>query len=305
MASTGKDGTIRVWDLQAGRASRTWTIPGGSQGQSIAFSIDGRWLASGNYRNGKVYVWRVEDGEPMLEFGGGAGAEGTWTCAFSPDGRMLVAAGDGTRGWELTPRAAAGNKPQLAAREVFKSPGIARNLQFHPTGKWIGFEGSIRQNGKLLAGSFTRGLEPQSGIELVHAHSSAVQTLGIADGGRALVHMTKERILIFSHPQSREVFRQLPTLTSNETASTILRNFQVSADGTRVATANHNGRGIDITELAGGRRLYTLPDEDAPIWWLAWHPDGRQLAVARSDGDISLWDLPKVESLLAEVGLAP
>ena len=75
--------------------------------------------------------------------------------------------------------------------------------------------------------------------------------------------------------------------------------------GSKVAVANHNGRGVNIHDLASGRRLYSLPDDQGSIWWLAWHPDGRHLAVARGNGDISLWNLTEVEAVLAQVGLAP
>jgi WD40 repeat protein len=47
-----------------------------------------------------------------------------------------------------------------------------------------------------------------------------------------------------------------------------------------------------------------LPDETSVIWWLAWHPDGKRLAVARENGDISIWNLPEVEAAIAEAGLA-
>jgi tricorn protease-like protein len=73
----------------------------------------------------------------------------------------------------------------------------------------------------------------------------------------------------------------------------------------RQALANYNGRGVNIYDLASGRRLYSLPDDLGSIWWLAWHPDGRHLAVARDNGGVSLWNLTEMEALLAKVGLAP
>jgi WD40 repeat protein len=72
-----------------------------------------------------------------------------------------------------------------------------------------------------------------------------------------------------------------------------------------LAEANCSGRGVNIYDLASGRRLYSLPDVPGSIWCLAWHPDGRHRAVARGDGDISIWNLTEVEGLLAKVGRAP
>ncbi len=72
-----------------------------------------------------------------------------------------------------------------------------------------------------------------------------------------------------------------------------------------LAAANHEGRRVNFYDVASGRRLYSLPDEPIVIWWLAWHPDGRRLAVGRENGDISIWNLPEVEAAIARAGLAP
>jgi WD40 repeat protein len=306
IASTGKDGMIRVRDTKSGKMRHTWTVPGGDQGQTIAFSPDGRWLASGNYQNDQVLVWALDDGRQTLVLGDGKrGSEGTWSLGFSPDGGVLVAAGSGLRGWRLLPPGAGATGPSLEACPIFDERGNARNLRFHPGGKRVGCEGVFLREGKRLVGSFIRGIEPQDGLELIDPHNYTVQTLDFDTAGGNLIHMTRDRILQFHDLQTRVPTRKLSSLSASEVSSTYILNFRVSPDGTRVAISNYNGRGVNVHDLASGRRLYTLPDDPGPIWWLAWHPDGRQLAVARGDGDISLWILSEVEKVLAEVGLAP
>ncbi len=306
IASTGKDAVIRIYENQTGKILHTWPIPRGEQGQTVAFSPDGRWLASGNYQNNQVLVWALDDGRPVLVLGDGRSpSKGTWTCSFSPDGRVLVAAGDGVRGWQLVARTGGATEPPLEARALFhvRDPDDARNLQFHPTGKWIGFEATLRRDGKTWAGSFIRGLEPADEPKPVDPHNFAVQSLGVDTAGGTLLHMTRDRMLHFHDPQSHASVRAFSSLSAGETSSTYVANLRVSPDGSKVAVANHSGRGVNIHDLASGRRLYTLPDDPGSIWWLAWHPDGRHLAVARGDGDISLWSLAEVEAALAEVGL--
>jgi WD40 repeat protein/predicted Ser/Thr protein kinase len=305
VASTGKDETIRIWDSVTGKPLQVWEDH--LEGQTVCFSPDGRWLASGNYRNNQVLVWSIEDGRRVLALGDEPPrGNGTWSCAFSPDGKILLAAGDGLRAWKLVPLRAGTIGARLEARHLFSDPGEARNLQIHPTGNWVGFQATIARAGQYLQGSFTRGLDPRDEPQLADRHSYAVQTLGFVDAGRALVNMdNKDRSLRFWDVQSRRIVRVLPTLAAGESASTYVVNMGVSPDGSKVAVANHNGLGVNIYDLASGRRLYSLPDEPGAIWWLAWDPDNRRLAVSRGNGDISLWNLTEVESVVKQAGLAP
>jgi len=308
VASTGKDGVIRIWDSRTGRQLQAWEGQGQRVvGQAVCFSPDGRWLASGNGVNNQVLVWSIEEGRTILALADGKpGSAGTWTCLFSPDGKTLVVAGDGIRAWELTDSTADTAAPSLEARVLFHDRGMARNLQMDSTGTWIGFQGTMRRDGQNLSGSFARSMNPQEPAELADRHKSAVQTLGLSARDHTLVHMSQDdRSLHFWDPKSHQIVRTLPTLALGESSSTYIGNFRVSPDGSKVAVANHNGRGVNIHDLASGRRLYSLPDDPGSVWWVAWHPDNRHLAVSRSNGDISLWNLTAVEDLLAKVGLAP
>ena len=305
VASTGKDETIRIWDSATGNPLQVWEDQR-VEGQTICFSPEGRWLASGNYRNNQIIVRSIADGQQVLVLGDEPpGGSGTWSSAFSPDGKILLAAGDGLRAWELVPRAGSAIGAPFEARPLFRDPVYSRNLQIDPTGKQLAFEGSVRRDGRDLNGSFIRGLEPRNEPELADSHAWAVQTLGFVDGGRTLLNMDKDRTLHFWDVQSRQMVRTVSTLAKGESASTQIGNIRVSPDGSKVAVVNHNGLGINIYDLVSGRRLYSLPDETGSIWWLAWDPDNHRLAVSRSDGDISLWNLTAVESVLRQAGLAP
>jgi WD40 repeat protein len=303
IASSGKDQTIRLWDAVTGKPLQMWKAPL-AEGQTLCFSPDGRWLASGSYRDNQIVVWSVEDGQQLLTLGG-SGGSGTWSCSFSPDGKILLAAGDGLRAWELRPRSVGATGPHLEAHQLFKAPGNFRNLQIDPTGKWVGFQGNLGRNGKELSGSFIMGLVSPSEPRLTGGPDWSVQTLGIADNGRTLLSMDGARTLHFWDLQSRRLVRTLPTLGLGESALTYVGNLRVSPDGSQVAIANHNGLGVNVYDLSSGRRRCCLPDETGSVWWLAWHPDGRHLAVSRGNGEISLWNLAEVEAVLAKAGLAP
>jgi len=67
-------------------------------------------------------------------------------------------------------------------------------------------------------------------------------------------------------------------------------------------TAGVQGLTFGIQGLGG---LYSLPDDNGSVWWLAWSADSGKLAVSRSNGEISVWKLPEIERVLAGLGLNP
>ncbi len=101
IATGGRDGTARVWDVASGRQVRA--LPGHLGWlMSVAFSADGRTLAVANWRN--VRLWEVATGQERKRL---AGHEGDVTAlAFAPDGRTMVSGGSETTAlvWDLTGR---------------------------------------------------------------------------------------------------------------------------------------------------------------------------------------------------------
>jgi dipeptidyl aminopeptidase/acylaminoacyl peptidase len=87
--TTDLDGTILLWDLAAQREHMVLHQP--SPVTSIAFSPDGRWLATGGGRfDQSVFLWDLSTGKPraLLEHGRGPAV----ALAFSPDGATLASA---------------------------------------------------------------------------------------------------------------------------------------------------------------------------------------------------------------------
>jgi len=81
-------------------------------------------------------------------------------------------------------------------------------------------------------------------------------------------------------------------------------NFRISPDGTMVAVINGSGRGVNIVSIDTAEGLYALPDDGGSVWWLAWSPDSRRVAVSRSEGDISIWNLDAAAALAEAAGVA-
>jgi WD40 repeat protein len=132
--------------------------------------------------------------------------------------------------------------------------------------------------------------------------AASVQCATFTPDGRQLLMMNR----------SREVVT-LDVATGNKVSSfqtSKAKNAQafdymicLCPDGSKLAISSESERGVDIWDYKTGTRLYSLPDEAGTVYWLAWSPDSRRVAIARDNGKIAIWDLDTVGQILAKLGL--
>jgi WD40 repeat protein len=100
LATAGRDGVVRLWDVATRRQTGQVTI-GGSVPAAVAVSPDGTKLATAD-ADGAVRLWdtvtQQRIGPPMT-----AGPQPVYAVAFTPDGTKLASTGaDGTaRTWDV------------------------------------------------------------------------------------------------------------------------------------------------------------------------------------------------------------
>lgn len=129
LASANGDLTVSLWDFESGKIVRTLpaqqVIATGSQ--AVMFAPDGKALATGGFRDGKVRIWDVQTGRMIRQFGT---KEGMVMClAFAPDGKTITSVERGeVRLWEV------GTGKQL--RKWPDGP-IRSGLAFTPDGKTL------------------------------------------------------------------------------------------------------------------------------------------------------------------------
>ena len=108
------DNKVRIYDAESGRQLKVLKGHGkgpiflGSAVFSVAFSPDGRWLASGGH-DGQVIVWEVESGKTVLK----ANIKSqpiVWSVAFSQNSKLVAGGFEGVgpvRGvgvWQVEPK---------------------------------------------------------------------------------------------------------------------------------------------------------------------------------------------------------
>lgn len=98
--SGGSDGTMRLWDIEAGRELHRFEGHRGAV-YGVAFGPDGRRAVSCG-KGGTLRLWDVEGGR-QLQFITGMSKGDIYSVAFAPDGQRVVCGGsDGTVGlWNI------------------------------------------------------------------------------------------------------------------------------------------------------------------------------------------------------------
>jgi WD40 repeat protein/serine/threonine protein kinase len=89
LVTASVDGSVQVWDLDAGRQARTFKAHE-SGVLTLSCSRDGRLAAAG--ADGTINLWDLETGRPLRALEGHAGS--VHCVAWSPDGRRLASCGN-------------------------------------------------------------------------------------------------------------------------------------------------------------------------------------------------------------------
>ncbi len=257
-------------------ASDLLTLGGhGDQVSCVAFSPDGRWLASATgawhgTRPAEVKLWDAATGQLLRTFDGTvAPIRG---LAFSPDGRRLATASytfrSGIRGgvtvWDVTTGRPVG--------DVLGNTVGAFSVAFSPDGRSLATGGA---DGRVQLWDSATG-EHRADLSQ-HDKGQGVYGLAFSPDGQTVASGAWNGTLRLWDLGAKQE-RKLSGIKD-------VRSVAFSPDGRHVATASFI-HGVMVWDVTSGQPVVTHPVHANPVKAVAFCPDGRSLASADSSGTV-------------------
>ncbi len=304
---------------------------------TVAFSPDGRWLASG-YADGAVVLWDMAGKREPLSLTGHTGP--VHAVAFSPDGRHLASGGECAPDSSGPPTGEVLLWDVAAGRKEFSLSGHKTpvlSLAFSPKGNLLAAAGGLADRNP--APGELKVWDPGTRREAFSLADPGpcVQAVAFSPDGRRLAAGTKDQrvriwdltkpdtapdrkrhggdvsSLAFSPDSQRLVVAGLDRavlvheLSGSEAEPVSLEGHSgnvtsvaFSPDGKCVASAG-NDRVVRIWDLAT-KRARALPGHTGNVTSVAFSPDGWRLASAGWEGAVKIWDAAGTGEALALVG---
>jgi WD40 repeat protein len=263
-----QDGTIQLWGVADKILARSFTNEHYQAVYSLAFSPDGKSLASAGYDQ-KVIVWNVRDGtkrfDPIYD------SAGVTSVQFSPDGKQLL-----TVGAQVTLTDLSGDFPTTS--KTLNLPDLyLYKAVYSPDGKTI----AVTAGTNVIlwkpdaVGRFSQTLDAQT---------ETVRGVAFSPDGKQVASASQDGSL---------------TLWDSATGDTNWRyddpngsgwlSVAFSPDGKQVVSGNENGNAT-IFDVADGTILQTLTGHTSWVMSIAYSPDGTKIASGSSDSSIIVWD---------------
>ncbi|MGV9601330.1 nSTAND1 domain-containing NTPase [Streptosporangium sandarakinum] len=273
LASSGGDGTVRLWDVDTGKQSGAPLTGHTGPVASVAFSRDGTRLASGG-PDKTVRIWDVATGKQIgAPLTGHTDAVGS--VAFSRDGTRLASSGaDGTvRLWDVA------TGKQIGAPLTGHTDSVT-SVAFSRDGTRLASSG--RDRTVRLWDVATRR---QSGVPLT-GHTGWVSSVAFSPDGTRLASSGGDgTVRLWDVATGRQIGAPLTGHTGE------VYSVAFSRDGTRLASSGED-KTVRLWDVATGRQIGApLTGHTGWVASVVFSPDGTRLASSGEDKTVRIWDV--------------
>jgi WD40 repeat protein len=314
LATSGSDGTIRVWDRATGKETKCFVVSKDDHVNCVTFSPDGKTLAFGrgsphrcdfgllNAESGKI-VHRMFTGKWPVH-----------SLIFTPDGKSLISGDyDSILIWDTTtpdtcervnlPRddkkrpsistlALAADGKTLAVATDFRNLLVLWDLTAKKElRRWeakVGWALALSPDGKILASTnpdrSLRLWDTATGKELAElkGHTDTIWTVAFSPDGKLLASAGDDGTIRLWDPVSGKEQHRFGQHYGH------VRSLAFSPDGKTLVSA---GSKIALWDVATQKDLLPTPGHKDGVFALALSPDGKTLASTGFDQTLRFWDL--------------
>jgi WD40 repeat protein len=280
LATAGDNGPVRLWNTATGQQIGK---PFGSDtdgATSVAFSPDGKILATSGGTDGLVRLWNTATGQQIGKpFG--SDTDGTDSVAFSPDGKTLATAGfdNSVRLWNTA-------TGQQIGKPLTRSSKPVNSVAFSPDGKILaagGDDGVVR-----LWDAATRRLVGRP----LPTGQYAISSVAFSPDDKLLATAGNDgAVRLWDAATGQQIGKPIVNNVSG-----ILTSVAFSPDGKLLATGSFDDT-ARLWDVATGQQIggplvgNPLAVATNVVDAVAFSPDGRLLATANVDGTVRLWNV--------------